>query len=202
MTHFNQAEINLARGRVTADDWIKAAQSVLVSNSIDAVRVKELSALLRITRGSFYHHFKNRDELLSRMIETWRDQAIKEIENRFHRARMNPQAFIRDALSTPLGSTPSNDGASSELAFRLWANRDIRVRKMLIEVDTARISCFIRCFIDVGFDSAGAEVRAFSLYGCALLEPLLTNHEILQTAKRRSGLEASLLAMDQVRSVP
>ena len=45
------------RAQLTPDDWVRAATDLLVTKSIDAVRVDVLAKQLDVTRGSFYWHF-------------------------------------------------------------------------------------------------------------------------------------------------
>lgn len=45
--------------RLTREDWIEAATKRLISRSIDAVRVESLATEMKVSRGSFYWHFKS-----------------------------------------------------------------------------------------------------------------------------------------------
>ena len=49
---------------LTPERWIEAATEVLVDHGIDSVRVDVLAQQLQVTRGSFYWHFRDREELL------------------------------------------------------------------------------------------------------------------------------------------
>ena len=59
---------------LSPDDWIDAATDMLISKSIDAVRVESLSRDLGITVGSFYYHFKDRNDLLSKLLKRWHER--------------------------------------------------------------------------------------------------------------------------------
>ena len=41
-------------------DWIHAGFAMLAAGGIDAVRVERLAAVLKVTKGSFYWHFRDR----------------------------------------------------------------------------------------------------------------------------------------------
>ena len=49
------------------EKWIIAGLHALSSEGIGAVKVEALARQLGLTKGSFYHHFKNRGALLERM---------------------------------------------------------------------------------------------------------------------------------------
>ncbi len=53
-------------------DWIDAARRMLVARGVERVRVEALARTLRITRGSFYWHFRSRKALLDSLLEDWR----------------------------------------------------------------------------------------------------------------------------------
>ena len=58
------------------DAWLRKALDVLFANGISQIKVEVLARKLKLTKGSFYWHFKNRDELLRSMVDWWRDQQL------------------------------------------------------------------------------------------------------------------------------
>ena len=64
-------EGNGRRNSLGQDDWLNAALESLNEKGIDAVKVLPLSHKLGVTRGSFYWHFKDREDLLRQMLEYW-----------------------------------------------------------------------------------------------------------------------------------
>ncbi|MDK2657493.1 TetR/AcrR family transcriptional regulator [Cupriavidus consociatus] len=186
------------RGQLTPEDWIRAARALLVSRSVDAVRVEVLSKELEVTRGSFYWHFKDRDDLLNRMLESWRNEATEQIIYRFERRNLAPRDLVRDLLMLPFRGAAAQEAASTELAIRAWARRDERVRHVLDEVDAKRLSYISQCFSALGFGIAEARARAFSLYSYTLSESLLSHQGTdEQKAERRGYLEKMLLGERQ-----
>ena len=45
-------------------DWIDAAIVMLAEDNVEALRVDTLAERLGVTKGSFYWHFKGREDLL------------------------------------------------------------------------------------------------------------------------------------------
>src|SRR6202522_88496 len=58
------------------EDWIRAAFARLASEGIEAVRVELLARDLGVSKGSFYWHFQDREELLGRMFDRWEKEEI------------------------------------------------------------------------------------------------------------------------------
>ena len=50
--------------RLSRQEWIDAGLKAMARDGVDAVRIERLAAALKVTKGSFYWHFKDRDALL------------------------------------------------------------------------------------------------------------------------------------------
>ncbi|MFT5488006.1 MAG: AcrR family transcriptional regulator, partial [Alphaproteobacteria bacterium] len=56
---------------LTRDDWISGAWDMLGENGLDGVRVEPLARRLGVTKGSFYWHFKGRQQLIEALLDRW-----------------------------------------------------------------------------------------------------------------------------------
>jgi AcrR family transcriptional regulator len=56
------------------NDWLRAARMALLKSGVDAVRVERLARTLQVTKGSFYWHFKNREQLLEALLREWEEE--------------------------------------------------------------------------------------------------------------------------------
>lgn len=182
------------RGQFGPDDWIHAAQRVLQSRSIDAVRVEVLAKEMGVTKGSFYWHFKDRDDLIRRMLTAWRDAATEQIIFRFESRGLSARELIRDLLALPFRGASAKEAAATELAIRAWARRDDAARSVLDEVDAKRLTYITQCFRALGFSATEAKSRAFALYSYELSESLLSQQGTAkQKDDRRAFMEKLLL---------
>lgn len=180
--------------QLTPHDWIQAAAEVLVDKSVDAVRVEVLSKNLGVTRGSFYWHFKDRDDLLRQLLVWWRDTATEQIIERFEKRNIKPRELLRDLLMLPFRGKAAQVAAATELAIRGWARRDDMARQYVDEVDSKRLSYIAQCFSALGFDIGEARLRAFALYSYEITESLLSNQGTdTQKQEQRAFMERLLL---------
>lgn len=183
-----------AKSQLTPDDWIRAAAELLVDKSVDAVRVEVLAKNLGVTRGSFYWHFKDRDDLLRQLLVNWRDKATEQIIDRFEKRNIKPRELLRDLLLLPFHGEAAKVAAATELAIRGWARRDEMARQFVDEVDNKRLSYIAQCFSALGFDIGEARMRAFVLYSYEISESLLSNQGTdKQKEERRAFVERMLL---------
>ncbi|MEY4213113.1 MAG: hypothetical protein RL458_1339, partial [Pseudomonadota bacterium] len=112
------------REALTPEAWIDAATDVLVSEGIDHVRVDVLARQLGVTRGSFYWHFRDREDLLRRVLQAWSERATLALTRRLASASSDPRERLRDMISLPHRGRAAERAARIELAIRAWARRD------------------------------------------------------------------------------
>jgi AcrR family transcriptional regulator len=167
------ADAQAPRPTLTPENWIEAATQVLVDQGIDHVRVDVLATQLGVTRGSFYWHFRDREDLLRRVLQAWRTRATDALTRRLTVAQGDPQAQLRDVISLPHRGRAAVQAARIELAIRAWARRDSMAREALDEADASRIDYHRQIFEALGFSPAEARLRAFTLYSCEVAESLL-----------------------------
>ncbi len=158
------------RGALTPERWIEAATDVLADRGIDSVRIDLLAQQLQVTRGSFYWHFRDRDELLRRVLGAWRDHATLQLTARLERAHPDPREQLRDVISLPVRGRAAQRAARIELAIRAWARHDALARQSVDEADGARIVYIAQLFSALGFGVAEARWRAFALYAYVVAE--------------------------------
>ncbi|MBX3635760.1 MAG: TetR/AcrR family transcriptional regulator [Rubrivivax sp.] len=161
------------RSALTPERWIEAATEVLVDQGIDSVRVDMLARTLKVTRGSFYWHFKDRGDLLRAVLQAWRTHATEQLTKRLESAHDDPREQVRDLISLPFRGRSAVRAARIELAIRAWARRDAMARAFVDEADASRIGYIAQVFSSLGFGIAEARSRAFVLYSYEVAESLL-----------------------------
>ena len=178
---------------LTPQSWTDAATEVLVDQGIDHVRVDVLAKQLRVTRGSFYWHFRDREELLRSVLQAWRTLATEQLTARLESAHSDPREQLRDVLSLPVRGRAAVRAARIELALRAWARRDETARHAVNEADASRIAYIAQIFSALGFALAEARSRAFVLYTYLVGESLIAGQGHKNQQRDRSQLVEQLL---------
>lgn len=161
------------RTSLTPEAWIEAATEVLVDQGIDHVRVDVLAGQLGVTRGSFYWHFRDREDLLRRVLQAWSERATEQLTKRLVHARSDPREQVRDMISLPFRGRSAARAARIELAIRAWARRDEMARMALDAADASRIAYHEGVFRALGLAADEARRRGFLLYSYEIAESLL-----------------------------
>ncbi len=154
------------------DSWLTAAFSALAEGGADQVRVEVLAKRLKVTKGSFYWHFRDRTALLEAMLESWRAGRIEAIKAQTRLDGWAPADRLRDVLSLYVG-TANPRGMAIELAMRDWARRDPRASETVAEVDRERLRCVSELFAGLGLSADDAFARAYLFYSFVFGEGLL-----------------------------
>ncbi|HET9643684.1 MAG TPA: TetR/AcrR family transcriptional regulator [Burkholderiaceae bacterium] len=179
---------------MTPERWVDAATGLLVDKGIDSVSVDVLARMLGVTRGSFYWHFKDRDDLLRNVLQAWREAATDQLTGRFEHNESDPRTLVKELLSLPFRGRSAQRAARIELAIRGWARRDPVARQAVDDADARRLSYIAQVFSSLGFPIAEARARAFMLYAYELAESLLSGQgSAVQKSERRVFVEGLLL---------
>jgi AcrR family transcriptional regulator len=147
--------------------WLHAALESLRKGGVAGVRVERLAVELGITKGSFYWHFRNREELLEALLEHWSremtDVEFERIEALKAGLAGRLLALAEDVLEKGMGRY--------DPAIRAWARTDRKVAAAVAQVDRRRVRALTGFFEEGGFKAAEARIRARLFYTVLLGEP-------------------------------
>jgi AcrR family transcriptional regulator len=170
-------------------DWLLKALDIFITEGIDAVRITRLADELNVTRGSFYWHFSNREDLIDALVAYWKDRNTNAIVDAVTTAESLSDGifrFFETCLNTQLFD-PRLD-----LAVREWARRSDDIRQQLDAADNARVTALTEFFQRFEYPMPEAFIRARVIYFAQIGFYALDVHEDLQT--RLSYTEAYYLS--------
>jgi AcrR family transcriptional regulator len=146
--------------------WLQAGLDALRNGGVAAVRVERLAADLELTKGSFYHHFRDRSALLDALLEFWsREMTDAEFERVHGKSGLGARllALAEDVLEKGMGRY--------DPAIRAWARSERKVAAAVAAVDRRRVKALAGFFEEAGFGAAEARTRARTFYTFLLGEP-------------------------------
>jgi AcrR family transcriptional regulator len=149
-----------SNNRLTVDDWVTAALTVLAEEGIGHVKITRLCQELGVTKGSFYWHFTDLDALLTAVAERWgagQDRARHELRSL---ATVEPTERLARASRVFFDQKL----APLDAAMRTWAQSDERARPAVKASDRYIFEFALTAFRDLGFTPAEADLRAKVLY--------------------------------------
>jgi AcrR family transcriptional regulator len=134
------------------EDWIQAGFSQLSAHGVETVRVETLARNLSATKGSFYWHFKDREELLLRMLLCWETAEVQWLEEA---DELRSGAAVRWARFVARFADPER--ARLEAALGAWSRQDERVASRVAAIETKRRAHVVSVLRNVGFTLSAAE---------------------------------------------
>ncbi len=179
--------------RLSPEDWITSATEILIDSGVDRIRVDVLAKKIGVSRGSFYWHFQDRNDLLVRVLNAWRIRATEQIIARFNAEHLDPRQAIHALLTLPLRGRAAQRGARIELAIRAWARRDTMAKRAVTDIDAQRTRYITGCLTALGFAPAEARARAFLVYAAMTAEALFQTIGTTEEQDERRALVERLL---------
>jgi AcrR family transcriptional regulator len=151
--------------RLSARDWVRAALAAIAEGGLAAVAVEPLARTLGVTKGSFYAHYRNRDELIAAALAEWvrghGEGGLAEFA-----AMDDPARRLRELLTAVVQAVQPL--APSVHLSLLGDRNDPRVRDAVGRVNRARLELLARTYRELGLPPARAASRARVAYGAIL----------------------------------
>ncbi|MEL7179335.1 MAG: TetR/AcrR family transcriptional regulator [Pseudomonadota bacterium] len=160
--------------QLTKTDWLEFGLRTLLVEGPTALKADTLAKKLKVSRGSFYWHFRNLADFKTAVLALWRDRSTTQIiadlsidDNAPALATLITRAF------------ESRD--KTEGAIRAWAQQDGTVAQTVAEVDGLRLSYIARLLQAEGIPKTQIATRARLLYWAYLGQQVY--HETQQSAE-------------------
>jgi AcrR family transcriptional regulator len=183
--------------RLGRDAWIEGAMDVLAERGLDAISVEGLARRLGVTKGSFYWHFEDRDELLAALFDRWEKVAVDGIL-----VEVGPLADARGALTRLILRAFDIDPPKRrrvlriEVAMAAAAEAHPLARTAFARVTRRRLQSVIALYGALGLDEKNARDRGLLAYTSLLgVYPVLLARHVAKGEREAlaEGLRAALL---------
>ena len=143
--------------RLTRPDWIDHGLRTLARRGPAALKVGPMAQALKVSRGSFYWHFRDIADFRAQLLATWRlrsvENVIRELDSQAEPDRL--KYLMRRAFSIKL---------SLERAIRAWAVEDPQAAAAVQTVDAGRAAYIAGLLVSAGVEAAKAQARAGFIY--------------------------------------
>jgi len=154
-----------ASTRLSAQDWARAALQAIAAGGLAAVAVEPLARTLGVTKGSFYAHYRNRDELVTAALAEWaRSHGTDGLAT--FAAHTDPAERLREILRIVVQSV--QDQAPSIHLSLLGDRHDPRAQDAVRQVNQARLDLLAGTYRELGLPADRAAARARLTYAAIL----------------------------------
>ncbi len=139
-------------------DWLDEGQRLLRGQGIEGVSIRALTDGLGVSKGSFYHHFKDLDDYLAALADYFSNEQMIDF---FERARSQSSDDPITRLTELAKIVLRNDGRKLMMAMRAWAKSNKAAAASVRKLDAASMDFLTEVFLDRGFDKKDARLRAY-----------------------------------------
>ena len=153
--------------RLTKSDWIEHGLWTLASDGANALKVGPMAMKLKVSRGSFYWHFRDIADFRSQVLRSWRERATDQVIRELEAAKAEPDRLKQLMRRAFVGKR------SLDRAIRSWAAEDKDVAAIVASVDASRVAYIARLLATAGVESRRALPRATFMYWAYLGQALV-----------------------------
>ncbi len=139
--------------------WLQAGLFLLEESGPACMTIDELTQRVGLTKGSFYHHFKDRGGYVKALLEYWEEQMTHRlIEQADLQASSKEKQRHLTQLTLALYDSPL------ELNLRAWAMSSPLVTRYVERVDQARVEYLNQIAFEITGDADRARQLAEIAY--------------------------------------
>ena len=159
---------------------------MLTRDGESKIRIDTLCASLGVTKGSFYHHFENRDDFLDAIVDFWFEAFTRRVPELAGQGGADASTQLERVFEVV-----TREGLSQyDVAFEAWAAHEPRVLAKLKEVYRFRFDYIRSIFRELGFRGAELDLRTTALIAYLKADPWVTGKS--DSKRSRSQREAQL----------
>ena len=157
----------IMKNRLTKPDWIRHGLRTLANNGADALKIGPMSAALKVSRGSFYWHFRDIADFRLQVLQSWQERTVDQVIVETEARIAEPDRFahlMRQAFSIK---------RNLDRAVRSWGLQDENVATLIAAVDSRRVAYMAKLLIASGVENCRAVSRAAFIYWAHLGQPII-----------------------------
>jgi AcrR family transcriptional regulator len=150
--------------RLSREEFLMLALEEVAKAGGAKLRIDKLVNGLGVTKGSFYWHFKDREDFVQSLMQFWAEYTTGQVIERTDQI----QGDARKRLWSVMQIIFTEGLDKYELPMRAWAAEEPQVVPILREVEARRVAYARALFAEMGFQGQDLEMRTrlFVCYAC------------------------------------
>ncbi|MDO3385656.1 TetR/AcrR family transcriptional regulator [Gilvimarinus sp. SDUM040013] len=164
------------------EDWLNFSLEILVEKGPEKIKIDTLCELKGVSKGSFYHHFKNRSAFIDELMSYWYKKMTLDFID-----QANTEDTPIERLEK-LDSVITKSSFGAETCIRAWAFTEPIIETYLEKIDTERQRFLFDCYVDMGVRKEMAKDLAIMGYANFLGMQQIRPKPSIETVLRISSL--------------
>ena len=150
--------IQESSSHLSREEWLSRALDILAEEDNVLLKIDVLVKRMGVTKGSFYWHFKNRDDFLKQLLDYWVYEFNEKVGLEVNKAVGDQDA--RERLRFLLTYLVEHNCSRYDMVIRSWAGQNAKVGEVLKKVDKFRLDTMYALLTEMGFQDAEAQMRS------------------------------------------
>lgn len=142
--------------RLNKDEWLERSLTQLAHNKGN-FNIEELVKKLGVTKGSFYWHFKNRDDFIQKLLDYWENTSTQSVLIEMEKYY---DADAEKRLLELMRLLRNKAVSQHDIAMRNMATLNKDAAAKVLKVDEMRLHFVSSLFKEIGFRGKDLVVRA------------------------------------------
>ena len=148
--------------KIEKKDWFTKGLKVLATEGFAKITIDNLCSILKVTKGSFYHHFGNVDGYIDSLMKYWLE------ENTLSFIEKSEKISDADKRVNILYEMAIMSSIKEEQAIRAWGYSNKIVSSYVQKVDEMRLNYVTQLEEKIGLNNKEARDSALILYSLLL----------------------------------
>ncbi len=144
-----------SKRRLSRTEWLARALDLLARRGGAKLHIESLCRELEVTRGSFYWHFRSRNEFVGALIEYWDWVFTRSVVEQHRDMPGSPE----ERLLSMMEILHQGRFARYDVAVRAWAAQERTLAALVERVDEQRLAYVRSLFTALGFRGREREMR-------------------------------------------
>jgi AcrR family transcriptional regulator len=160
------------RAPLSRERWLELALDTLSSQGHSKFSLDALIKAMPVSKGSFYWHFKNREDFLIALVEFWDWHGTQNVVHSL--ANLPEETSAEDKLWELMCVVYETHSIRHELLIRSLTLEFPEVKKAVEKVDTTRARTVRDLFAQMGFEGDELEMRTLAFVATTSMEGLVS----------------------------
>ena len=170
------SRVSTSSQRLSRQDWLENALAALSEKGQAGLSIQGLSAELGVSRGSFYWHFKDRNDFVHALLEYWYEEYTAVAPTEVGR----DGGTAEERLARLMRLVHDQKLTRHDLTIRSLATRDLQFSRTVRKADRFRLDFVQSLFVEMGFTENELRIRAR-----ACLAYMTVEHELFGKLDRK-----------------
>jgi len=152
--------------KLTRKKWLEFSLDLLIKEGNTKLRIDTLVQGMGVTKGSFYWHFKDRDDFIFKLVEHWSLVSTQVIVEHMKQVQGSADERLFELTKYII----INDLTRYDIAIRTWALMEPQIAHIVRKVDKRRLDFIRALFAEMGFEGKELEMRSRTLVAFHAME--------------------------------